>query len=373
MSKYVVGIWMGLQALTWQPSFAQTIPVPIVIGQTLVQSGPMAGLSIGPTNGARALFQAVNDAGGVHGRPLELRQTDDGYDETRAVENVRSFARQGAVAILTPIGTTPSIGALKAANEMRVPLIGPYSGATPLRTFSHFGFPVRIGFAEEYDRIVQHLFTIGVERIAFAHNENPGARSAMETTRRSVEKRGRALIAQVAVRNDGEDAVQRAQELSKERPGAVVLSTTTAVAAKFVAAYRATGAPTQFYSFSFVDGAQLRNSIATDSNGVVISQVVPYPWNAVMPIVAEYQSAMRRIGISDFDYASFEGYINAKVLVEGLRRAGPRLTPDSLKRALESFGRHDLGGVVVNYSDKDHAGLGFSELTMVRASGGFAR
>lgn len=373
MSKYAVWMWMGMQMLAWQPSHAQTPSTPIVIGQTVVQSGPLAGLSRSPGNGVRALFQAVNAAGGVHGRPLELRQADDAYDDARAAGNVRAFASQGAVAILMPIGTTPSIGALKAANEVRVPLIGPYSGAAPLRKFSPYGFPVRIGFTEEYDRIVQHLFTIGIERIAFAYNDNPGARSAMESTRRSIEQRGRKMVADVAVRNDGSDAAERAHELAKERPGAVVLSTTTAVAAKFIAAYRASAVPAQFYSFSFLDGTQLQRSIAEDSKGVVVSQVVPYPWNAAMPLVAEYQAAMKKIGIAEFDYASFEGYINAKVLVEGLRRAGPKASPESLKAALESFGTLDLGGLAVRYGATEHAGLGFSELTMVRANGGYTR
>ena len=173
MSKHVMGACVGVMLLAAQAGFAQAPPRAIVVGQTLVQSGPLADLSPGPVSGVRALFQAVNAAGGVHGRPLELRQADDAYDDTKASENVKAFARQGAVAILMPIGTTSSSGALKAANEVRVPLIGPYSGAAPLRRFSPYGFPVRIGFSEEYDRIVQHLFTIGIERIAFAYNDNP--------------------------------------------------------------------------------------------------------------------------------------------------------------------------------------------------------
>ncbi len=243
MSKHVMGACVGVMLLAAQAGFAQAPPRAIVVGQTLVQSGPLADLSPGPVSGVRALFQAVNAAGGVHGRPLELRQADDAYDDTKASENVKAFARQGAVAILMPIGTTSSSGALKAANEVRVPLIGPYSGAAPLRRFSPYGFPVRIGFSEEYDRIVQHLFTIGIERIAFAYNDNPGARSAMEGARRSIEQRGRTTTASVAV----------------------------------------------------------------------------------------------------------------------------------LKAALESLGALDLGGVTVHYSATQHAGLSFSELTMVRADGGYAR
>src|SRR5437867_11564260 len=104
MSKHVLGACVGVMLLAAQAGFAQAPPRAIVVGQTLVQSGPLADLSPGPVSGVRALFQAVNAAGGVHGRPLELRQADDAYDDTKASENVKAFARQGAVAILMPIG-----------------------------------------------------------------------------------------------------------------------------------------------------------------------------------------------------------------------------------------------------------------------------
>jgi branched-chain amino acid transport system substrate-binding protein len=370
------GLAAGQAGQSAQQAPSAQLKKPIVIGQTLVQSGPLADLSAGPATGVRALVQAVNAAGGVNGRPLELRQADDGYDAAKAADNVRAFVRQGAVAILMPIGTTSSAGALQAANEARVPLVGPYSGAEPLRRFTPWGFSVRIGFDEEYERIVQHLVTIGVQRIAFAGNDNPGARAALETTRRSIERRGSALAASVLGANDGADAAAQAQALARSAPPSVVLSMSTAVAAKFIAAYRASGASaaaTRFYSFSFLDGQRLHKSLGADAAGVVISQVVPSPWNATMPLVAAYQAAMRRIGVQEFGYASFEGYLNARVLAEALRRAGPDPTPQSTKAALEGFQPLDLGGVAVRFDAAQHAGLGFSELTMLRADGGFAR
>src|SRR6188768_3306751 len=116
---------------------------PIVIGQTYVQTGPLAALSAEPLVGIRALVESVNAAGGIKGRPLELRQQDDAYDADKAAANVRKFAQDGAVAILMPIGTTSSVGALKAANELRIPLVAPYTGAAPAVKFTDYGFPVR--------------------------------------------------------------------------------------------------------------------------------------------------------------------------------------------------------------------------------------
>jgi ABC-type branched-subunit amino acid transport system substrate-binding protein len=346
---------------------------PILIGQTYVQTGPLAALSTEPLTGIRAMLAATNAKGGINGRLLELRQADDGNDAEKAAANVKRFAGEGAVALLTPIGTTSSIGALGAANELKVPLIAPYTGAAPVVKYTPYGFPLRISFDEEYGRIVNHLFTIGLTRIAFAHNDNPGARSAMEATKKLVEQRGQKLVGSAAIQQDGSDAAAKAGELAALKPNAVVLSATNAVAAKFIQAYRAAGAEARFYSFSFLNGQGLYKSIGGDAAGVVVSQVVPYPWNTAMPVVAEYQAAMKKIGEKDLSYGSLEGFINMKVVAEAIRRAGSNPTPESVKTALETLKSHDLGGIFVKYTPSEHTGLTFSELSMIKKDGGYSR
>lgn len=358
--------------LTLSPG-AQAQTKPIVIGQTYVKTGPLASLSTEPLVGIRALFTTLNAGGGINGRPVELRQLDDAYDPAKGGENVKAFVNEGAVGILMPIGTSSSVGALKAANELKIPVVGPYTGAGPVVKFSEYGFPVRISFDEEYSRIVNHLFTIGISRIAFAHNDNPGARSAMESTQKFIAERGDKMVGSVAVKNDGSDAAERAAELARLKPKAVVLSATNDVAAKFITAYRAAGGETAFYSFSFLNGQKLFQDIRKDAAGVVISQVVPYPWNSAMPVIAEYQAAMKKIGATEFSYASLEGYVTAKVLVEGLKRAGPNPTAESLQKGLESFKTLDLGGIAVSYRPGEHRGLTFSELSMLKADGRYLR
>lgn len=181
------------------------------------------------------------------------------------------------------------------------------------------------------------------------------------------------MAGSVAIAQDGSDAEQRAKELAVFKPNAIVLSATNVVAAKFIKAYRAAGAEARFYSFSFLNGPALHKAIGDEAAGVVVSQVVPYPWNSALPLVAEYQAAMKKIGEKDFGYGSLEGYLNAKVLVEALRRAGPNPGTDSLKTALESLTSHDLGGVHIKYSPGQHRGLTFSELSMIRKDGGYTR
>ncbi|KQU83553.1 ABC transporter substrate-binding protein [Variovorax sp. Root318D1] len=363
LAAFVVGLSPAAQAQT----------KPLLIGQTYVQTGPLASLSPEPVMGVRAMLNALNANGGINGRPVELRQLDDAYDPAKGAENVKTFVKEGAVGILMPIGTSSSVGALKAANELKIPVIGPYTGAGPVTKFSEYNFPVRISFDEEYSRIVNHLFTIGLSRIAFAHNDNPGARSALESTQKFIAERGEKMAGSVAIKNDGSDAAERAAELAKLKPKAVVLAVTNDVAAKFITAYRAAGGETAFYSFSFLNGQKLFQDIKKDAAGVVISQVVPYPWNSAMPLIAEYQAAMKKIGATEFSYASLEGYVAAKVMVEGLKRAGPNPTPDSLQKGLESFKTLDIGGIAVSYRPGEHRGLTFSELSMLKADGRYLR
>ena len=365
--------FVALSTVLGLPSAVQAQTKSLLIGQTYVQTGPLASMSPEPLLGIRAMFAAVNASGGINGRPVELRQLDDAYDPAKGAENVKTFVKDGAIGVLMPIGTSSSIGAIKAANELKVPIVGPYTGSGPVVKPTEYGFPVRISFDEEYSRIVNHLFTIGLSRIAFAHNDNPGARSALESTQKFIAERGEKMAGSVAIKNDGSDAAERAAELAKLKPKAVVLAATNEVAAKFITAYRATGNETAFYSFSFLNGQKLFQDIKKDAAGVVISQVVPYPWNNAMPVIAEYQAAMKKIGATEFGYASLEGYVAAKVMVEGLKRAGANPTPESLQKGLESFKTLDIGGIAVSYRPGEHRGLTFSELSMLKADGRYLR
>jgi branched-chain amino acid transport system substrate-binding protein len=346
---------------------------PILIGQTYVQSGPLAVLAAEPMIGIRALITEVNAGGGINGRLLEIKQLDDAFDTVRASDNVKQLVSEGAVAILMPIGTTSALGALKMANELKVPLVGPYTGASSVTKFSEYGFPVRISYDEEYARIVNHLFTLGIKKIAFAHNDNPGARSAMESAKKFIEQRGEKMVGSVALQNDASDAEAKAIELARLKPTAVIFGGTNPVIAKFMQAYRATGASTQFYAWSVLNGKLLHKAIGPDAAGTVVSQVMPYPWNSTMPLAKQYQAAMQKIGVKDLSYASLEGYVNAKVLVDGIKNAGFNPTAAAIKKSLETFKAHNLGGILVSYSPTEHTGLTFSELTMVRGDGNYAK
>jgi branched-chain amino acid transport system substrate-binding protein len=378
MPKYLIATWVrafvfmlvsGAFFLVHRPVYAD----PILIGQTHIATGPLAGLSADPLVGIRAMFNAVNEEGGINGRLIELRQLDDASDLDRAYKNVKTLASAGAVAILMPIGSASAAGAVKAANELKVPLVGSYTGAKSVLQYSKYGFPVRISFDEESARIVNHLAALRVSKVAVIHNDNPGAREGMESFKKFFEQRDQKLAGNIALKNDGSDAEIKAIELAKLKPNAVALVVSNPVAAKFIKAYRAAGADSSLYAISFLNGKLLHNVIGNDAAGVVISQVVPYPWGSDMAVITEYQAAMQKIGVKEYSYGSLEGYISARILIEAIRRAGPKLSSEAVKKSLESMNSFNLGGLQVKYTPTEHRGLTFSELSMIRKNGGFIR
>lgn len=346
---------------------------PIIIGHSTVQSGPLVSLATGPLQGIRALVDSVNARGGVSGRPLELLILDDGYEADRAAENVTSAVEQGAVAILMPIGTVPSLGAAQAANELGIPLIGPYTGAAPVRRHSPWAFMVRTGFQEEYDFIIRHLLTLNITDIAFAFNDNAGARGAMEGTARTLEASGHALSAALVIQNDASDAREQARAMASLNPAALLLSISNNVAAEFIPAFRQAGGQSQIYSFSFLNGRALQQDIGEYADNIIISQVVPHPWTVSMTLIRDYQDAMRSAGHQELSYDSLEGYLNARLLVDALNAAAPEITRESIRDALEAMNDHSVAGFPIRYSPDNHNGSSFIDLTMLRGDGRYIR
>ncbi|HSV34230.1 MAG TPA: ABC transporter substrate-binding protein [Ramlibacter sp.] len=347
---------------------------PIVVGQTSIASGPVAGFSKEPALGIQAMLSSVNKAGGVRGRQVVLRQLDDANSAEKAEANVRALAQQGAVAILMPIGTLPSAGARKAADELKIPVIGPYTGAGQVYADGSAVFPLRISFVEEATRIVNHMALIGQTRIAAIRNDNPGAKVPIDAARKALQSRGSDLVGEFVLSQDGSDAPAKAKQLAALQPQSIIMSASNVVAASFIKAYRATGVSTQFYSTSFLNGNQLHKDLADAAAGVVIMQVVPSP-KATIRLASEYRAAMQAIGAGQqLSHASFEGYIAAKTLVDALRRvnAAP-LKPAAVLQSLQAMNGHDLGGLAISFRDQAHGALNYGELSMIGRQGFFVR
>jgi branched-chain amino acid transport system substrate-binding protein len=347
---------------------------PIIVGQTFIASGPVAGFSSEPGLGIQAMLASMNKSGGIRGRQVVLRQLDDANSAEKAEANVRELVQQGAVAILMPIGTLPAAGAMKAANELKVPVIGPYTGAGQVYAEGSSAFALRISFVEEATRIVNHMTLIGQTRIAAIRNDNPGAKAPVDAARKALKSRGTDLVGEFVLSQDGSDAAAKANQLAALQPQGVIVSASNVVAANFIKAYRATGVSSQFYSTSFLNGNQLHKDLSDAAAGVVIMQVVPSP-KATIRLATEYRAAMQAIGAGQqLSHGSFEGYIAARTLMDALRRVtATPVKPAAVQQVLQSMNGHDLGGLSISFRDRAQGALNYGELSMIGRHGFLVR
>lgn len=347
----------------------------IRVGQFAAQTGPAAELGKRMQLGILAHFNAVNAAGGVNGRQLKLISRDDGYEPDKAAAAVKALIEEDKVfALVGSVGTPTTLAAVPAINAAGIPLIGPFTGAQGLREpFNRNLFHVRASYFDETERIVQHLSTLGIRKIAVFYQNDSYGKAGLEGVTRALAKRSLKPVASVTVERNSVDIAAPLADILKAAPEAVIQISAYKSCAALIRQARAKSYGGQFFNVSFVGSKALAEELGDAGTGVTISQVVPFPYTPSSAIVREYQQRMTEAGNKDFDFSSMEGFLAAKVFTEGLRRAGKGLTRDSLVTALESLHDHNMGGFNVNYSVKNHEGSRFTDLTIIGRGGRFVR
>ena len=367
----------ALAALVPSAVTAQGVtPTTIVIGQSAATSGPASELGSEMRAGALAYFSAVNARGGVNGRKIELRTLDDGYEPDRALANTRRFLETDqAFALFGYVGTPTTIAAMPVFTRAQVPLIGPFTGAEAFRKpFNRYIFNVRASYYAETDKLVELLATLRMQRIAVFYQNDSYGKAGLEGVERAMKARNMPIAGTATVERNTVDVKAAVAALSKIDPQAVIMVSAYKSCAAFIKEMKKAGVHAQFMNVSFVGSRALANELGAEGRGVAVSQVVPFPWNIGTPVVKEYQKALvAETGKDNYSFTSLEGFIAAKVLVEGLRRAGPNLTREKLVTALETMNDYDVGGFTVTYTGADHSGSRFVELTAIGRDGVFVR
>ena len=347
----------------------------IVVGQFAAFSGPAAQLGQRLNVGIQAYFKAVNEQGGVNGRTLRLVTRDDGYEPDRAVAAVKALIEQDQVfALVGAVGTPTGLAAVPVLTAVKVPLVGMFTGAQSLREpFNRYVFHVRASYFDETERIVQHLTTLGMKKIAVFYQNDAYGKAGLEGVTRALERRQLKPAATATFERNSVDVAAALQGILPAQPEAVVQIGAYKACAEFIKQARARGYGGQFFNVSFVGSKALADELGPAGMGVVISQVVPFPYTPSLPVVREYQQRMKEAGQTELDFSSMEGYLIAKVFVEGLKRAGRNLTREGLITALESMKDVNLGGFEISYSPKDHSGSKYTDLTIIGRDGRFVR
>jgi branched-chain amino acid transport system substrate-binding protein len=347
----------------------------ILLGQSVALTGPAAQLGIQMRNGIKTYLEYVNSKGGVHGRRIELTTLDDGYEPARTVPNTKQLIEQDKVfALIGYVGTPTSVPAVPVFTAAKVPFVGPFTGAESLRApFNRYIFHVRASYYDETDKIVEQVVSIGGKNIAVFYQDDAYGQAGLKGVEIATQKRNLKISALGTVERNTikvEDAVKK---IHAAQPDAVVMVSAYTSCAEFIRQMKKAGSTATFYNVSFVGSKALADALGKEGIGVAISQVVPYPWGKALPVVKEYQLLSEKAGLKDHNFSAIEGFLVAKVFVEGLKRAGKNLTREAFIGAMEKMQDVDVGGFYVGYSPTNHAGSKFVDLTIIGRDGKFLR
>lgn len=347
----------------------------IILGQSAAFSGPARDLGTEMRDGALLAFNEINRQGGIHGRKIKLISYDDGYEPDKAVANTKKLINEDKVfALFGAVGTPTSKAVLPIFTEAKVPYFGAFSGAELLRSpFNRYIFNVRASYYDETERIIEHLISLGRTKIGVLYQNDAYGQAGLDGVERALKKRQMKIAVKATIERNSSEVATAVKQINAAGPQAVVMIGAYDGIAAFVKAMKGAGSATEFHNVSFVGSISLAKALAADGTGVAISQVVPSPFDVTVPIVKEYQRLMKSAGKSEFSFTSIEGYIAARVFIEGLKRTGKNLTRESFIDALEGMRSVDLDGFHVAFSPHNHQASKFVDMTMIARDGRFVR
>ncbi|MEB3263223.1 MAG: ABC transporter substrate-binding protein [Synechococcus sp.] len=344
-------------------------PGELVLGQSAPFSGPSGQLGREYRDGAWAWFAELNRRGGVHGRQLRLVSLDDRYEPALTLANTRQLIGPDRAFLLFGYVGTPTVKeVLPLVEKERIPLVAPLTGARLLREpFRPMVFNLRASYQAEVDQIVNNLVRAGRHRIAVLHQEDAFGEDGLRATRSALARHGLQPVAVAGVQRNSTRTDAAADAVHRADPSAVVIITAYPSSAAFSRSLQKRGSTAQLMNVSFVGTAGLQDALPGGrASGIGISQVVPFPWDRKVPVVAEYQRLMRRQQRSaHYGFTSLEGFLAARWLGEALQRAGPNPSRQAVVKALESIDDLDLGGFRLRLGQRDHQASDFVDLTFL--------
>jgi ABC-type branched-subunit amino acid transport system substrate-binding protein len=341
----------------------------IVLGQSAAFTGPAAQLGIQFHAGAKLYFDQLNAQGGVGGRKIEIRQLDDGYEPDRCAANTKKLIEEDVFALFGYIGTPTSVVALPLATKARMPFFAPFTGAMALRDpFSKTTFHVRASYNDETALIVKQLTNLGLKKIAVFYQNDAYGKAGLDGVTLALAAQNLKPVAVATVERNSVDVASAVATINAAAPDAVVQISAYKSCAAYIRAARKAGYGGTFYNVSFVGTQALADELGKEGAGVVVSQVVPSPYNAARPIAREFVDAAKKAGNVQPNFSSMEGYLAAKVFAEGMRR-GSKPNRESLISGLESINDQSFGGFAVTFSPTNHVASKFVELSMLTGDG----
>lgn len=327
------------------------------------------------TAGAKLYLDEVNRKGGVHGQTIELITGDDEFKPARTPEVARELVdKHGVIALFLNRGTPHTEALLPFLAERGIPLVAPSTGAMVLhQPVNRWVFNVRATYQREAAKAIEHLASLGMTRIAVLQTDDSfGADSAVGAAA-GFEKVGLKPVWLVKFPRDNPDFALAAKQAVEAEAQAIVFIGSAANVSKGIQQLRAAGSKAQVLTLSNNASDGFVKLLGANARGVIVTQVFPNERTQSVPLTKQAVDLARAKGLNSVSPAMMEGFAAAKVLVEGLRRAGPNPTPGKLRDALEGIQRFDLGGLSLSYSASSHTGLDFADLSIIDSDGRFRR
>jgi branched-chain amino acid transport system substrate-binding protein len=331
----------------------------IKLGISVAETGRAGLLGTAIRQGCQAYIARANKEGGVSGRKLVLVDYDDRYEPVDTVSNTEQLIdRDKVFALLNFLGTPTCRAVLPMINEANIVLVGPVSGAGIFRQpMQRLIFNTRPSYGEEAEVLVAHLTAdLGCKKIALFRQDDSDGDAGRAAVVEALRRRGLQLAGEGEYVRNAVRAPEALYHIVKAKPDAVILFGTYKPCADFIRGAKQLGLKnTAFCNVSFVGTEPLIKYLADAGDGVIISQVVPSPYDDSLPLVHNYQADMRAIGLTNFSYMGLEAYVNSVVMVAGLRRAGSNLTEDSLIDSLENL-TIDFRPLAIHFTSESRQG-----------------
>ena len=352
-------------------AFAQDI----LIGQVAPLSGVLGDTGKEMVLGVKVYFDHVNAKGGINGKKIKLIIKDDAYVVADTVRLTREVIEKDRVVALIGFAGTGNVGELLKQNvlaDAKIALVAPYTGGEPLRTpFNPNIFHIRAGYADEAEEMVKQLDRQGIKRIAVMYQDDPFGKSGLAGVEAALKKRNLPLIASAGYEKNTDNVTDAVKALAGALPQAVIMISINKSTAAFIRQFRDVAPGVQLFNISVVNPKELARLAGEEkARGVGIAQVMPYPYSPAVAVVNEYQQLMAKYAPGkELSYTSLEEFIGAKVLVEGLRKAGPNPTREKVINALATMRKFDVGGFTVSFSPDNRIGSRFVEVTIIGKNG----
>jgi branched-chain amino acid transport system substrate-binding protein len=345
----------------------------ILFGQAAVFEGPAGALGIGMRDGLKAAFTEANAKGGIKGRKLELMSRDDGYEPTKSIEATKALIDAGIFALVGPVGTPTSMAAHPIAKEAGIPFIGPFTGVESLRNpYQAHVVNIRASYFQETEVMVERLTKDrGFTKIAILYQDDAFGRAGLEGVQRALQKRNMKLASEGTFERNTVAVKGALLEIRKGDPQAVIMIGPYKPCAEFIRLCRTLKLDAVLMNISFVGSDALAKELGPAGAGVLVTQVVPFPFDTSIPLVAAYQKALQT-ALPDVQpgFVSLEGYVVGRTVVAALSRIDGEPTRKGLLEKLTS-GQYDLDGFSLSFGPNKNQGSDAVYLTVIGPDGKF--